>query len=180
MATIREITNIHVSPPYLKIWYKTNKLLFRFFSFGKPGCKHSLPADWAVGFYFCVCQIILVLQPMKDQPLFSAHLFIKTWIKGWTTRSKLGEEGAQAVLQTATVCTCTEPPVICFHQWWCGHHIIQLSLDPLIKFNKIIIFCFYHEIAQTMLNQEFFSLLMLIKDIPIKQGLWTIVHSKNL
>lgn len=56
----------------------------------------------------------------------------------------------------------------------------QLSLDPLIKFkDNIIIFCFYHDIAQAMLNQEFFSLLILIKYIPIKQGLWTIVYSKK-
>lgn len=198
MATNRETTNIHISPPYLRTWwYKTSKLLFTVLF---PSLTDSVPSKSPALHTACLpwlgCWLLfLYLSNDPGAPthegllsLFSAYLLIKIWIKeGWTTRSKLSEEGVEAESsQQSQGAHPQQPPVTCFHQWWCGRHTapsgsthLRIRLRITFK-DKIIIFGFYHKITQTVLNQEFISLLRLIKYIPIKQGLWTIVYSKNL
>lgn len=157
MATNMEIINIHISPHYLRTWwYKTSKLLFIVLL---PSLSVSVPSKSPALHTACVpwlgCWLLFFC--LSNDPgapthegllsLFSAHLLVKTWIKeGWTTRSKLREEGVQAEFsQQSQGAYLQQPPVACFHQWWCDHHTApsgstHLRIRLRIK-DKIIIFC---------------------------------------
>lgn len=105
MATNRDIINIQTHLSFRIWWYKTSKLLFTvvfpyLHSFQKPGCKHSLPPlTGLLALIFVFVKWSWCSNPWRTaQPLFSAQLLIKIRIKeGWTSRSRLGEEGVPAV-----------------------------------------------------------------------------------